>query len=53
MNGQMVPAKVAEKSPGVSTWNANREAFAFWAQRRPAFLFIPIHNIAELRLKSE
>jgi hypothetical protein len=52
LKGQIVPEPVAAQSPGVSTWNEDREGFWFWSPGGRAFLFVPINKISELAVAS-
>jgi hypothetical protein len=53
LRGQMTPAEVAAQSPGVSSWDKEKEGFWFWSPGGQAFLFVPISRIVEINVSSD
>lgn len=48
LSGQLKPKPAATQSPGVASWDTDRDGFWFWSSRRGSFLFLRIKDIAEI-----
>src|SRR5690606_27254629 len=46
LSGQVVPGAVADRGPGIASWDPEREGFWFAWQSDHAFLFVPTANVA-------